>query len=241
MAEEHISNQRRRFLRHAIGAVPAAAMLGGAAGLVSNEAANAQTTAVAVNGYAPTYFNPDEWAFINAAVDRLIPSNEDGPGGIELGVSQFIDKQMETGYGHGELWYLHGPFYPDSDFTLGYQLRYTPRHFYRAAIADINAFSQKEQGKNFSDLDTVAQDKVLGQLEKGSIDLPNVKSIEFFIQLLANTKEGYFADPMYGGNLNMASWKMIGFPGARADFKDWLAQPGTVYPLGPVSIEGEKA
>ena len=62
---------------------------------------------------------------------------------------------------------------------------------------------------------------------------------EFFLQLLANTKEGYFADPMYGGNRHMGSWKMIGFPGARADFADWAKQPGKVYPLGPVSIRGE--
>jgi gluconate 2-dehydrogenase gamma chain len=45
---------------------------------------------------------------------------------------------------------------------------------------------------------------------------------------------------MYGGNRGMAAWKMIGFPGARADFKDWITQPGKVYPLGPVSIQGEK-
>lgn len=68
-----------------------------------------------------------------------------------------------------------------------------------------------------------------------------MKAGAFFNQILANTKEGYFADPMYGGNLHMGSWKMIGFPGARADFKDWVSQYGKVYPLGPVSIGGEKA
>jgi gluconate 2-dehydrogenase gamma chain len=39
----------------------------------------------------------------------------------------------------------------------------------------------------------------------------------------------------------MGSWKMIGFPGARADYMDWVDQPGKTYPLGPVSISGEKA
>jgi len=34
---------------------------------------------------------------------------------------------------------------------------------------------------------------------------------------------------------------MIGFPGARADYADWIEQPGKVYPLGPVSIEGAKS
>jgi gluconate 2-dehydrogenase gamma chain len=60
----------------------------------------------------------------------------------------------------------------------------------------------------------------------------------FFAQLLENTKEGYFADPLYGGNRGMAAWKWIGFPGARADFTDWLDQAGRAYPYGPVSISG---
>ena len=60
----------------------------------------------------------------------------------------------------------------------------------------------------------------------------------FFAQLLTNTREGYFADPQYGGNRGMAAWKWIGFPGARADFTDWIDQAGKVYPYGPVSIAG---
>ena len=32
------------------------------------------------------------------------------------------------------------------------------------------------------------------------------------------TMEGFFADPIYGGNRNMASWKMLGFPGLPATY-----------------------
>ena len=46
---------------------------------------------------------------------------------------------------------------------------------------------------------------------------------------------------MYGGNKQMAAWKMIGFPGARADFTDWMDQAGKAYPFGPVSIEGAES
>jgi gluconate 2-dehydrogenase gamma chain len=38
----------------------------------------------------------------------------------------------------------------------------------------------------------------------------------------------------------MGSWKMIGFPGARADFLDWVDQHGARYPLGPVGIAGRR-
>jgi gluconate 2-dehydrogenase gamma chain len=59
--------------------------------------------------------------------------------------------------------------------------------------------------------------------------------------LLANTKEGYFADPVHGGNHGMQSWKYIGFPGARASYAEWVDQHNKKYPLGPVSIKGERA
>jgi gluconate 2-dehydrogenase gamma chain len=231
---------RRNVLKGALGSVPAAALLAGVGEAILAGGAKASSSSAVVN-YQPTYFTATEWKFITAATDRLIPSSVDGPGALDLHVPEFIDRQMETDYGHGALWYLQGPFNPDAPFTLGYQLRYSPRDLYRAAIAELNAWCETAYGKAYVDLDGSIQDEVLGTLQKGNLALPSVKASEFFIQLLANTKEGYFADPMYGGNRNMGAWKMIGFPGARADFKDWISQPGKRYPLGPVSILGEKA
>ncbi len=91
MADETISNRRRSFLQ-AMGIAPAAALLGGTA--LSTEEAWAQEVQTTGSTYTPTYFNAEEWAFINAAVARLIPSNEDGPGGIDLNVPEFIDRQI---------------------------------------------------------------------------------------------------------------------------------------------------
>jgi len=64
---------------------------------------------------------------------------------------------------------------------------------------------------------------------------------DFFALLLQNTKEGYFADPRYGGNHGMAAWVHIGFPGARANFLEWVDRDNIPYRLGPVSIAGERA
>ncbi|MEG3002313.1 MAG: gluconate 2-dehydrogenase subunit 3 family protein, partial [Comamonas sp.] len=50
-----------------------------------------------------------------------------------------------------------------------------------------------------------------------------------------------FADPVHGGNHGMQSWKYIGFPGARASYAEWVGQHNVKYPLGPVSIKGERA
>lgn len=232
---------RRTFLRQALGVVPGMALLGGSH-LDGLSITTAQAADLEEAAYSPTFFSKSEWAFINAAVDRLIPSNEDGPGAVELGVPEFIDRQMESGYGHGEFWYMNGPFVTDVDPSLGYQLQFTARDLYRTAIRDIDDACTRIHDSNFCELDAKTQDSILTALQKGSFTLPHIaKPAEFFIQLLANTKEGYFADPMYGGNRHMGSWKMIGFPGARADFKDWMTRPGEAYPFGPVSIQGEKA
>jgi len=37
----------------------------------------------------------------------------------------------------------------------------------------------------------------------------------FFDLLLQTPIEGFFSDPIYGGNRDMIGWKLIGFPGAR--------------------------
>jgi gluconate 2-dehydrogenase gamma chain len=223
---------RRRFL---IGAAPAVtiAALGVGACSKSTERTDPST-------YSPSYFSAAEWAFINAAVDRLIPAEGAGPGALQAGVPEFIDRQMELPYGHGAYFYMKGPFLPDSPATLGYQLRYSPREIYRLGIAATNLATQESQGKPFAQLAAVDQDNFLEKMEKGRVQFPSVPAPVFFGQLLGNSKEGYFADPLYGGNRGMVAWKWIGFPGARADFTDWIDQAGRAYPFGPVSIGGAR-
>jgi len=80
---------------------------------------------------------------------------------------------------------------------------------------------------------------VLRQLKANKIPF-KAEARDFFALLLQNTKEGFFADPMYGGNYKMAGWKHVGFPGARGAFREWAHDKGEPYPLGPVSISGER-
>ena len=188
--------------------------------------------------YVPHFFTKSEWNFIGAAVDRLIPADAAGPGGVEAGVPEFLDRQLDSPYGYGAFAYMQGPFLPDSPPQLGYQLSYTPRELYRLGIAAADAQSRKLHDRLFFELEPARQEDFLTQLEHGAVQLSGPPAQAFFEQLLANVKEGYFADPIYGGNRHMGAWKMIGFPGARADFTDWIDQPGKVYPYGPVSIAG---
>jgi gluconate 2-dehydrogenase gamma chain len=222
---------RRKFL---LGAAPVV----GLAGLVS--AGCEPSSGTQVHPYAPTYFRPTEWGFVLAAVSRLIPAEGAGPGASEAGVPEFIDRQMELPYGHGAYFYLKGPFHPESSPVLGYQLRYTPREIYRFGIEDANATARQNHGVDFERLSPAQQDRFLESMEKGLLTFPTVPAAELFAQLLENTREGYFSDPIHGGNRGMVAWRWIGFPGARADFTDWIDQAGTAYPYGPVSIGGAK-
>ena len=123
--------------------------------------------------------------------------------------------------------------------TQGYQRPDTPAAQYRSGLQALgehvkNAFN----GKSFSQLSPRDQDEVLAGLESGSITLNVVNGARFFELMLANTMEGFFADPIYGGNRDMAGWKLIGFPGARYDYRDWVERHNEPYPLPPVSILG---
>jgi gluconate 2-dehydrogenase gamma chain len=204
--------------------------------LTSGNPANGRTG----DNYAPIFFTASEWDFINSAVDRLIPSGGDGPGGVEAGVPEFIDRQLELPYGRGAYFYMSGPFQPDAPAELGYQLRHTPRELYRLGIVAVDSACKQKWDKTFAELDVSRQEAFLTLLETNQSGIPAPLPRAFFDQLLENTKEGYFADPLYGGNRDMAAWRMIGFPGARADFTDWINRAGQPYPYGPVSVNGTR-
>ncbi|NYH25289.1 gluconate 2-dehydrogenase gamma chain [Paraburkholderia bryophila] len=244
MSQSPLSS-RRGFLRTAIVLVPASTLAAcdnkqpTATATQSANQSSSQSPAAEATPYKPKFFDAKEWAFIEAAVDRLIPSDAEGPGALEAGVPEFIDRQMDTPYAHGALWYMQGPFAQGAP-ELGYQLKLVPRDLYRLGIAAINAYCTKTYARNFDALDAPIRDTVLSALEKGKLELTDVPATTFFGQLLQNTREGYFCDPIHGGNRDMAAWKMIGFPGARADFMDFVNQNGAAYPYGPVSIEGKR-
>lgn len=185
-----------------------------------------------------SWFTDAEAAFVTAAVARLIPADDLGPGAVEAGVPTFIDRQLAGPYGSGQRWYMQGPWAPGLP-TQGYQTRLAPAGLYRAAIKAIDAAVVREsRGGSFAKLAAADQDAFLQRLEKGDVALEGVDAKSFFAQLLQNTLEGFWSDPIYGGNRDMAGWKLIGFPGARYDQSTFVAQHGAAYPLPPVGLKG---
>jgi gluconate 2-dehydrogenase gamma chain len=182
-----------------------------------------------------TFFKPHEASFIAAAVERLIPSDENGPGALEAGVPSYLDKQLGGAWGAGERLYRTGPWHEGAP-TQGYQLPFTPAELFRHALRGIEDDLNKRGSKPFDKLDAASQDAYLKLLESGGIDLNGAPSKVFFQSLLDLTIEGYFSDPVYGGNKDMVTWKMIGFPGAYATYYTTVDQHGMNFTRAPMSL-----
>ena len=177
-----------------------------------------------------------EHAFFVAAADTIIPADELSPSGGDCGVATFIDRQLAGAYGSGARLYRQGPF-PKGKPELGYQLALTPREFFRAGIAAANEWTRKTYGKEFDRLAEKEREAALKTMEEGKAPFPGFTSTQFFNLLLQITMEGFFADPIYGGNRNMAAWKMVGYPGLPATYKDDIKTYfGKKYDKPPRSI-----
>lgn len=186
------------------------------------------------------FFSPEEGSAVEALVDRLIPPDPETPGAKDAGCAVFIDRQLAGPYGISRALYMRPPF-QDGATGQGAQSPLTPAQRYRQSLAALDKYCRGAfGGKRFAALGDEQKDKIISEMEKGPLTLEGVSARAFFEQLLRNTQEGFFADPVYGGNRDMVGWKMIGFPGARYDLREWVEPDhhNKRYTLPPVSISG---
>lgn len=183
------------------------------------------------------FLTDKEVAQLTAIFDRLIPADELSPSASQAGCVVFIDHQLAGSFGRGDSRYRKGPEQKGSA-TQGNQSLRTPAEVFRDGLAELDSYCQRTFGKPFEHLPPQAQDTVLEQMERGEVKLATLPSDGLFRQFLTSAQEGFFADPLYGGNKDMVGWKMIGFPGARYDYRDVLAQKGQKIDLIPVSLIG---
>ncbi len=141
---------RRAFLKSlgTVGATSVVAAVSSDAGAEPQAASPAATpaTSAAATPHAYTFLSPPEAAFVESAVDRLIPSDDLTPGGTDCGVATFIDRQLGGAWGSGDRLYMQGPWQKGSP-TQGYQLPLTPAQFFRLGIAETNAYCRKTYQK----------------------------------------------------------------------------------------------
>jgi gluconate 2-dehydrogenase gamma chain len=199
---------------------------------------------------APQPIQPGPWTFFSAAevitvgaiADRFIPPDTQTLGGKDAGCVVFIDRQLSGPYGRQEGLYASAPFRKGIK-QQGPQSAQTPEELYRSGLASLDEYCRSGKapsvpGKRFGELVAEQQDEILHGLESGTVQLEGVDGKTFFEQLLKDVQQGFFADPIYGGNHEMCAWKMIGFPGARYDYTEWVGRHNEHYPYPPVSIAG---
>ncbi|HET7085637.1 MAG TPA: gluconate 2-dehydrogenase subunit 3 family protein [Rhizomicrobium sp.] len=225
---------RRGFLAGA-GAASA-----GVAALTGGLAAPAPAAAASPQAADPVetwlVLTAEEVAFFSATSDTMIPADELSPSGTQCGVPVFIDRQLASAWGAGARMYRAGPFHQGTP-EQGYQLPLTPRDFFAAGVQAANAWSRKTYGKSFDHLTQDQRIEALKVMEEGKAQFQDFDAKAFFQRLLALTMEGFFSDPLYGGNRNKASWRMLGFPGLPATYagkteqyrdKRYVAEPQSI-------------
>ena len=182
------------------------------------------------------FFTAEEGADVEALVDRLIPPDPDTPGGKDAGCAVFIDRQLAGPYGSSRGLYMRPPFHEGTK-QQGLQSPLTPAGRYRATLAALDRHCRAAfAGKPFAQLPGAQQDTIIHGLESSSLQLDNVSGHAFFELLIKDTQQGFLADPIYGGNKDLCAWKMIGFPGARYDYRDWIGRHNEPYPHPPIGI-----
>ena len=163
------------------------------------------------------FFTAAEARTVEAACERIFPSDDSGPGAKEAGVVIYIDRQLAGPYGRDQHRYTKPPFvqsFPEH----GYQGKEAPRELYRAGIGQLG---------DFVALSPAGRDERLRSLE----------TTDFFRLLRQHTIEGMFSDPMHGGNADLIGWQLIGYPGPLMSYRNDIDKShGEAWRKKPVSL-----
>ncbi|GAB2473872.1 gluconate 2-dehydrogenase subunit 3 family protein [Promicromonospora xylanilytica] len=182
----------------------------------------------------PLFFTQHEWDTVEAATARIIPTDRH-PGAREAKVVRFIDRMLHgttflfaTADGAGFL-RLEGK----DEQAWADRIEQRGR-LYREGVAQLDQLAQEIGGARFVDLADAQQDVVLERLSgapkpaayrldqqtaSGAGGAPagnqpvNEDFLEFFPLLVLNARQGFYADPAYGGNTGQIGWGVIGFDG----------------------------
>lgn len=165
----------------------------------------------------------EDFNVLEAAVERIYPEDDNGPGAIGLGVPYFIDKQLAGPYGSNKFDYMKGPV-QEVDVASSYQTLMSRGEVFIEGVRKLNEQSVKSHDEKFYDLEGEQQDEILTAMESGEIDLRGVEGSTFFGLLRQMTIEGAYADPLYGGNKDMMGWKMKEHPGIRPGYSDLIEE-----------------
>ena len=129
-------------------------------------------------------FDAAQWAILSAAVDRILPRDED-PGALDAHVPEYIDTALQA-----------------------QQLKKMKIDF----VGGLNALDRRCDRMykvGFAKATPAQQDDVLTIAFKNAPETSG--EFKWFDILISLTMEGYLCDPSYGGNKGKAGWKTMGF------------------------------
>lgn len=125
----------------------------------------------------------EEWATLVAAVDRVLPRDED-PGALDANVPEYIDRILLT----PQLEQMRANFIP--------------------GLAALNRRAQRMHKQPFAAITPAQQDELI-TIFKNSPEKSG--EAHFYEMLIVLTMEGFLGDPSYGGNQGEVGWKLVGF------------------------------
>ena len=188
------------------------------------------------------FFDAHQRATVEAAMARIIPT-DDQPGAREAGTVEFVDRYLSgidfiyakpDGSGFEKLEGKRAEAWRKRVDIL--------RRKYVEGIVELDRCSRAEFGDDFVALTPERQDQVLAALERrapaadpvpttgpgyalntepsattgGEPALQQTSTeteLDFVPLLVMHTRQGFYADPIYGGNRDRVGWRVIGFPG----------------------------
>lgn len=181
------------------------------------------------------FFDEHQWATVEAAMARIIPT-DDQPGAREAGTIRFLDRYLSgidyvyakpDGSGFERLEGKRAGAWRQRVDAL--------RGKYVEGIEELDRRSRARFDKDFVELPEDRQDEVLAEMERpeqqkdlekaqvttgyGAPPEPAMQQtsteieLDFFPVLALHTRQGFYSDPVYGGNKDRVGWRLIGFEG----------------------------
>src|SRR3984957_9249015 len=174
------------------------------------------------------FFDVRQRATIAAAMARIIPT-DDQPGSREAGTIEFLDRYLSgldfiyakpDGSGFEKLEGKRADAWKQRIDII--------RAKYVDGIMELDRRSQSQFGAEFVRLASEQQDRILAWMEhpanqagteeaksaEPALQQTNAEvDLDFFSLLALHTRQGFYSDPIYGGNKNRVGWKLIGFEG----------------------------
>jgi gluconate 2-dehydrogenase gamma chain len=156
-------------------------------------------------------FAEEEAVLLAAIAERIFPKTET-PGAVEIGALNYIEIALAGDY---------APLAP----------------LYHQGLRALQRYARGKFNKKFLDLGDSEKDAVLQDFETGAVD--NFKAAaEFFETVRYHVLEGVFCEPQYGGNKDMAGWRLVDFPGQQHGYGE--AYINKRVDVTPVSVDYRK-